>query len=258
MEINKIYNENCLDTMKRMPDNFVDLTVTSPPYNMKLKIAKGKYQHMGSWPSVVNDPRTKYSEFDDSLPIEDFYKLHSEIITELLRVSKMIFYNISIVTGSKRAFFKIIGEYSDFVKEIIVWDKKNGVPAQQERVLNRQSELIIVFDNSNAIARMFDKCNFDRGTMSDVWQIGREHSGRVKGHGATFPVELVQKILKNFSDEGDLIYDPFMGTGTTGLVASLCKRNYIGSEISSKYCKIAEERIWNPLLELVNESDTRI
>jgi site-specific DNA-methyltransferase (adenine-specific)/modification methylase len=99
---------------------------------------------------------------------------------------------------------------------------------------------------------MFDKCNFSRGTMSDVWKIGREHTGRVKGHGATFPVELVQKILKNFSDEGDLIYDPFSGTGTTGHVASLYKRNYIGSEISKNYCKIAEERIWNPLLELIN------
>ena len=250
MEINKIYNENCLETMGRMPDNFVDLTITSPPYNMKLKMALGKYQQMGNWPSGMNDPRTKYSDFEDGLPIEDFYKLHSEIVTELLRVSKIIFYNISIVTGSKRAFFKIIGEYSDFVKEIIVWDKKSGVPAMQPGVLNRQSELIIVFDNSYAIARQFRKYNFDRGTLSDVWRIGRERS-RSKNHGAVFPEELVQKIIENFSNEGDLIYDPFMGTGTTGHVASLYKRNYIGSEISKDYCKVAEERIWNPLLELV-------
>ena len=253
MEINKIYNENCLDTMRRMPDNFVDLTITSPPYNMKLKVQKGKYQHiLSSSPWAADDARTKYcGDFEDSLPIEDFYKLHSEIVTELLRVSKMIFYNISIVAGSKRAFFKIIGEYSDFVKEIIIWDKGHGQPAISPGVLNRQSELIIVFDNSTAINRTFYKCNFDRGTLSDVWKIARGKKIS-KDHGAVFPEELVQKIIENFSDEGDLIYDPFMGTGTTGHVASLYKRNYIGSEISKDYCKVAEERIWNPLLELIN------
>ena len=251
MEINKIYNENCLETMGRMPDNFVDLTVTSPPYNMKLRVQNGEYEDIGTSPSANADNRTKYSGFGDNLPIEDFYKLHSEIVTELLRVSKIIFYNISIVAGSKRAFFKIIGEYSDFVKEIIIWDKKQGVPAIAPGVLNRQSELIIVFDNSTAINRTFSKCNFDRGTLSDVWKIARGKKIS-KDHGAVFPEELVQKIIENFSDEGDLIYDPFMGTGTTGHVASLYKRNYIGSEISKNYCKVAEERIWNPLLELIN------
>ena len=250
MEINKIYNENCLDTMRRMPDNFVDLTITSPPYNMKLRVHSGEYQNIGSSPSANADYRTKYSDFEDCLPIEDFYKLHSEIVTELLRVSKMIFYNISIVAGSKRAFFKIIGEYSDFVKEIIIWDKGHVQPAISPGVLNRQSELIIVFDNSTAINRTFYKCNFDRGTMSDVWKIARGKKIS-KDHGAVFPEELVQKIVENFSDEGDLIYDPFMGTGTTGHVASLYKRNYIGSEISKDYCKVAKERICNPLLELV-------
>ena len=254
MEINKIYNENCLETMGRMPDNFVDLTVTSPPYNMKLRVHSGEYQNIGTSPSANADYRTKYSDFADCLPIEDFYKLHSEIVTELLRVSKIIFYNISIVAGSKRAFFKIIGEYSDFVKEIIIWDKGHGVPAISPGVLNRQSELIIVFDNSTAINRTFSKCNFDRGTLSDVWKIARGKKIS-KDHGAVFPEELVQKIIENFSDEGDLIYDPFMGTGTTGNVASLYKRNYIGSEISKNYCKVAEERIWNPLLELVNKNE---
>ena len=257
MEINKIYNEKCLDTMRRMPDNFVDLTITSPPYNMKLRIHNGEYEDIGTSPSANADNRTKYSGFGDNLPIEDFYKLHSEIVRELIRVSKITFYNISIVAGSKRAFFKIIGEYSDFVKEIIIWDKKHGIPSIGPGVLNRQSELIIVFDNSTAINRTFSKCNFDRGTMSDTWAIARERS-KSKNHGAVFPEELVQKIIENFSDEGDLIYDPFMGTGTTGNVASLYKRNYIGSEISKNYCKVAEERIWNPLLELVNESNTRI
>ena len=69
MEINKIYNEKCLDTMRRMPDNFVDLTITSPPYNMKLRVHSGEYQNIGSSPSANADYRTKYSDFEDCLPI---------------------------------------------------------------------------------------------------------------------------------------------------------------------------------------------
>lgn len=108
------------------------------------------------------------------MPIDDFYELHTKIISKLLRVSKIVFYNIQIFTGSKRAFFKIIGEYSDYLKDIIIWDKGVAQPAMASNVLNRQSELILVFEKDNAISRQFSKCNFERGTLSDIWNIKRE------------------------------------------------------------------------------------
>ena len=108
------------------------------------------------------------------MPIDDFYELHTKIISKLLRVSKIVFYNIQIVTGSKRAFFKIIGEYSDYLKDIIIWDKGVAQPAMASNVLNRQSELILVFEKDNAISRQFSKCNFESWTLSDIWNIKRE------------------------------------------------------------------------------------
>lgn len=103
--LNKTYNEPNLETLKRIPDNSIDLVLTSPPYNMNLRIRNGKYCSR----QITKEFSTKYEGFDDNLPIDEFYNLHSSIIRELLRTSSIIFYNIQIVTGSKRAFFKIIG-----------------------------------------------------------------------------------------------------------------------------------------------------
>jgi len=238
MEVNKIYNENCLQTLKRFEDNSIDIVITSPPYNMNLRIRNGGYCSR----QIVKEFSTKYEEFDDNLPIDEFYELHSNIIRELLRVSNIIFYNIQIVTGSKRAFFKIIGEYSEQLKDIIIWDKGVGQPAMSPGVLNRQSELILVFEKENAISRKFTKYKFDRGTLGDIWNVSR---GRKidKSHGAVFPEKLVSTILENFSDEGDIVYDPFMGSGTTAVVSQKLKRKWLGSELSPNYCELIQKRI---------------
>ena len=228
-----IFNESCIDTMKRIPDGFVDVVITSPPYNMNLRIRKGAYCSR----QLVKEISTKYSGFADNIPIEEYYKFHSNVLNELLRISNLVFYNIQIVTGSKRAIFKIIGDFSDKLKEVIIWDKGHGQPAMQKQVLNRRSELILVFENDYPISRQFRSAIFKRGTLDDVWEIKREQKS-VKNHGATFPRELVKKILENFSDEGDVIYDPFLGTGTTAVVCKMMNRRYIGSELSKDYFKI--------------------
>ena len=238
IELNKIYKESCLETLKRMEDNSVDSVITSPPYNMNLRIRNGVYCSR----QIVKELSTKYANFDDNLPIDEYYELHLSILKELLRVSNMVFYNIQIVTGSKRAIFKIIGELSDYLKDIVIWDKGNGQPAMAERVMNRRTELILIFDKNNAISRQFDVCNFKRGTLDDLWLIKRGKKVSSE-HGAVFPEELIYTILENFTKEGNTIYDPFMGTGTTAVVSKKLKRNYIGFDVNPDYCKIAEKRI---------------
>lgn len=240
LELNKIYNENCLDTLKRIPDDTIDIVITSPPYNMRLRIRGGKYCSR----EIAEGFSTKYHNFEDNMPIDKYYDFHLNVLKELLRTSKIIFYNISIVTGSKRAFFKIIGDLSDYLKDIIVWDKGYGQPAMAQRVLNRRTELILIFDKENAISRQFSKANFNRGTLEDLWLIKRGKKV-AKSHSAVFPEELVKTILENFSNENDLVYDPFIGVGTTAVVAKSMNRIFIGSEISEEYCKIANERLNN-------------
>tara|TARA_B100000945_G_scaffold317324_1_gene319932 strand:+ start:1083 stop:1892 length:810 start_codon:yes stop_codon:yes gene_type:complete len=246
IQINTIYNEDCLKTLKRIPNNFIHTVITSPPYNMNLRIRKGEYCSR----QIVKEISTKYDDFPDNLPIEDYFNLHCSIIDELLRTSHRIFYVIQIVTGSKRAIFKMIGKYSDKLKDIIVWDKKVGQPAIQEQVMNRRTELILVFENDYPISRQFrsavkkDKETpiFKRGTLNDIWQIGRERS-KTEKHGAIFPEKLVQTILENFTNKNDIIYDPFLGTGTTAVVAKKLNRKFIGSEVSKQFFKIANKRI---------------
>lgn len=238
IEINKIYNESCLETLSRIPDNSIDLVITSPPYNMNLRIRNGKYCSR----QIVKEFSTKYENFDDNIPIEEYYKFHFKVLKELLRTSNIIFYNIQIVTGSKRAIFKIIGELSDYLKDIIIWDKGYAQPAMAQNVLNRRTELILIFDAKDAISRQFKKANFKRGTLDDLWLIKRGKK-ITSSHSAVFPEELVKNIIENFSDEGDLIYDPFMGTGTTAYVAKLLNRNYLGSELTSRYYEVINKRL---------------
>tara|TARA_R110000751_G_scaffold198983_1_gene303732 strand:+ start:276 stop:1004 length:729 start_codon:yes stop_codon:yes gene_type:complete len=234
-----LFNENCLKTLSRLSDNSIDLVITSPPYNMNLRIRKGEYCSR----QIVKELSTKYEGFSDNMPITEYNKFHSEVLRELLRVSNLVFYNIQIVTGSKRSIFKMIGEFSEHLKDIIVWDKGHAQPSMQEQVLNRQTELILVFEKDYPISRQFRSATFKRGTLNDIWNIKREYKKIIKGHNAVFPEKLVEIILNNFSKKGDTIYDPFLGTGTTVAVAKKLGRNYMGSEISKKYFDVASERI---------------
>ena len=242
IELNRIYNESCLETLKRIPDNYVDVVITSPPYNMNLRIRKGEYCSR----QIVKEISTKYDGFADNIPIEEYNRFHSEVLRELLRVSNLVFYNVQIVTGSKRSIFKMIGEFSENLKDIIIWDKKHAEPSIQAQVLNRRSELILVFEKDYPISRQFRSAVFKRGALNDIWQIGKNRNKKKtddKSHGASFPEELVATILNKFSKHNDIIYDPFMGTGTTAVVAKKLNRRFLGSEILKDYCKTAQKRL---------------
>jgi len=238
IKLDHIYNEDCLDTLQRMKDGSIDCVITSPPYNMNLRIRNGKYCSR----QIVKELSTKYSNFNDNLPIEEYNKFHSQVLKELLRVSKVVFYNIQIVTGSKRSIFKMIGDFNENLKDIIVWDKGVAQPAMQKQVLNRRTELILVFEKDYPISRQFRYANFERGTLTDIWEIKRGKKIS-KEHGAIFPEELVSKIITNFTNEKEVVYDPFMGLGTTAVVCKKLNRRFIGSEISENYIEIIEDRL---------------
>src|SRR5699024_694017 len=238
MELNKIYNMDCLEGMKMIEDDSINLVFTSPPYNMNLRVRNGEYCSR----QITKEFSTKYEGFSDNLPMDDYFEFNKNIIEELLRVSNLVFYNVQFLTGNKRALFKIIGHFSDYLKEFIVWDKTTAQPAMQDKVLNSQFEVILVFDKNNSIVRQFKGGNFDRGTLSNLWRIKR--GGKVfKNHGAVFPIELAEKLIKNFSKEGDTILDPFIGTGTTAIASYHNKRKYIGFELNEEYYKLATKRI---------------
>lgn len=238
MERNKIYCGNSAELLQNVKTKSVDLVFTSPPYNMRTRIRNGKYTTREKGEHFSK----KYKHFDDALPIFEFYDFHKGILVELLRVSKVVAYNFQIVTGSKEAFFKLMGDFHKDIKDIIIWDKGHGQPAMHSNVMNSCYEIILILEDDKKAGRMIQNSKFKRGKFNNILRIGRPKKIS-KEHGAVFPEKLAEEIIKNFSNKGDLVLDPFIGSGTTAVVCRNLNRDFIGIEISPEYCQIAEKRL---------------
>ena len=233
-----LYHGDCLEVMQDIPDGSVDMVMTSPPYNMNLRIRNGKYCSR----QIVKELSTKYSNFPDNLPMSDYFNFNVNIVTECLRVSDLVFYNVQFLTGNKPALFKLIGRFAEKLKEFIIWDKVNSQPAIGSNVMNSRFEVLLVFQNSAPESRSFQSGQFERGTIENLWQVRRGKKIDVN-HGAVFPEELAQKIISNFTKKGDTVLDPFMGSGTTGVACANLGRKFIGIELDEDYFNIAAKRI---------------
>lgn len=204
MELNRIVNGDCLAFMKTMPDGCVDLCLTDPPYGINAD--KG----VGGFGSSKSDKHYE-GNWDSETPSK-------EVFDEILRVAK----NVIIFGGN---FFTdklpVNGHW-------IVWDKKGD----------------IAFDNP------FGDCelawtNIDKKSVKKykVIQQGFVSVERERFHPTQKPVALCNMILSDYLSEEGFVFDPFAGSGSTLVAAKQLNRNYIGVEISAKYCKIAEERL---------------
>lgn len=224
-----IYNEDCLDTMRALSNDAVDYVITSPPYNANLRTrAAGGYEQRET------AVRNKYAgRIVDAMPMAEYYAWQKRVVYEMLRVTRgLVFYNVQILSGNRPALLRLFGTFADKIKEIIIWDKKTAEPAICEGVLNSAFELIVVFDKRFPHKRQFDVANFPRGTMANVLRISKNTHNQHSGvHSAAFPTQLVETLLEAFTQRGDLVYDPFLGTGTTAVTAKRLGRRYLGSEI---------------------------
>lgn len=248
IELNKIYNEDCLEGMKRMPDNSVDMIITSPPYNFCLRVRGDKYVRRSSnevWNGMLVN---KYEhELADSLSMEDYETWQAECISEMLRIcSGIVFYNIQVIAGNKPAVFRLLGTFADRIKDILIWDKKTAEPALKPGVLNSEFEIILAMSKEDCKSRLFEQATFERGTFSNIIRVGKNRGKN--NHRAAFPVLLPQTIIHNF--KGDTVFDPFMGSGTTAIAAIKEKRNFVGFELSKEYFDIANKRIANEMAQL--------
>ena len=255
LEINKIYNEDCLDTMAKMPDNFIDLTVTSPPYdNLRTyngytfdfeSIAKELYRvtkQGGIVVWVVGDATIGGSEtgtsFRQALYFKDIgFNLHDTMIYGKNsympkggnRYEQQFEYMFIFSKGKPKSFFpiKIPCKYKGQKK----WrgSGKEGGTGMQRR-------------NIHTITK-------DTKPKANIWIYDVGHNDKTL-HTAPFPEQLANDHIISWSNPDDLVYDPFLGSGTTAKMALLNNRNYIGSEISKEYCEIAEKRIAEAQLQI--------
>jgi site-specific DNA-methyltransferase (adenine-specific) len=259
--MNKIICKDNIIVMEQIPNNHINLTVTSPPY--------------------------------DNLRDYDGYKFDFErIAKELFRITKeggVVVWIVAdqVINGSESGtsfeqalFFKKIGFN---LHDTMVWYKDTFNFPDQTRYRNsfeymfvfskgKPSTINLIEDRKNKWAgcnvhgtsrdvdgKTFRKSNHNKTKVKDVgvrfnvWEIPTEKTNR-SSHPAPFPEKLAEDHILSWSNEGNIVFDPMCGTGTTCKMAKMNNRNYIGVDISLKYCEIAKERIDNCSPNLKNEN----
>ena len=257
----KIYNEDCLKTMARIPENYIDLTVTSPPYD-KLRTYNNELQWNETiWKAII----------------KDLFRVTKKGGVVVWVVNDATIKGSETGTSFKQALWAVKCGFN--LHDTMIYAKKNYVPLTHNRY-EQTFEFMFVFTKGkpktfNPILKpnkyAGDNClrdgdwasGKDRSAMrqrngkkktkafgikGNIWMYGTGGNKTTKDkiafqHPAVFPEQLSNDHIISWSNENDLVYDPFAGSGTTGKMAKLLKRNFIGSEISKKYCEIAEKRL---------------
>ena len=254
MEINKIYNENCLDTMARMEDNFIDLTVTSPPYDNLRKyngysfdfesIAKELYRitkEGGLVVWVVGDATIKGSESLTSFRQALFFKEIGFNVHDTMIYRKT---NPNPVMGAR---------YKQCFEYMFVFSKgkpKTFNPIQLD-CENTKGFVKCFIGEKDGVKQYVNKKRNKKKNIDNIFEYKTVRNKETKKHSAVFPEQLANDHIISWSNENDLVYDPFMGSGTTAKMAKKNNRNYIGSEISAEYCDIIKQRLENNELNLL-------
>jgi site-specific DNA-methyltransferase (adenine-specific) len=236
---NEIYNEDCLEFMKKINNNHIDFIITSPPYNL-------------------NDNRYYNEEFKDNLNEDEYVSWLNNIIKEFMRILKdegSVFFNISYNNNSRSSYIKVINCFLNngfILQETICWLRK-GMPLTEIGNLTRDFEPIFLFSKKN---NYFTNQN-ENQIISNVWDIkNRNHN--FGDNKACFPVELIRNILDKFTFVNSLIFDPFMGTGTTAVACMQKNRRYIGCDINKNYVDISKKRLAQTTLKHYNEQEKLI
>lgn len=251
IDINRIYNENCLETLSRMPDNFLDMTLTSPPYDdlrdyngyelkvfdvAKALLAKTKPGGVVVW--VVGDKTIKGSESMSSFFHALFFRtagfrVHDTMIYAKKnpipsdcgpRYRQAFEYIFCFSKGKPKTFNPItepVKEQKAFKSFRITRSGRNDLDTDRPAPKTRKASNIFYYNVGSASSR--DRVAFQ--------------------HPAIFPERLAEDQISTWTNPGDLVYDPFLGSGTTAVTAERLHRQWLGSEISAEYYNIAMHRL---------------
>lgn len=223
MEINKIYCGDCMEIMKTFPDKSVDLIVTDPPYIIGAKgcglAGDRKYLH-----NITEQKLDKGFDFNS-------------VMSEFVRICREV--NIIIFCGRLQLKEFLDWIYNnDYTWNLICWHKTNPTPLTNNNYLPDTEYIFHIWKNRKLTGTYETKKKF---------YILSAESEKFN-HPTAKPIKLIGNLIINGTNEGDLVLDPFLGSGTTAVSAKQLKRNYIGIEISPEYCKIAEERLRQDIL----------
>jgi len=231
---NKIICADNMDIMKQMPDECLDLVITSPPYNLSIRKTFGNTEN---WKGKWNNSKLQsvgYDKHNDYMPEVDYIKWQKEVLAECFRLIKddgAIFYNHK--WRVQKGIFQMRPEIIEGlpVRQIIIWHKAGGINFSRNFFLPTYEVIYLI---AKSKFKLPPKVN----AYGDVWKINQ-----VKGswHPAPFPMELVEKCID--ATMGTVIMDPFVGSGTVPKVCLKKDKTYIGIDISESYCEKVEEEL---------------
>lgn len=247
MEINKIYNEDCFLTLDRMDEKSIDLILTSPPYNISRVGDKDPYDN-------------RYDYYEDGKTNEEYLSWTIELFNKFDRVLKkdrVVLYNMSYSGENSDLLWLVVADIirqTNFTTaDCIVWKKSNAIPNNiSKNKLTRICEFVFVF------VRKSDFLTFDtnKQVVNNIARTGqniyenifafieaKNNDGSNDLNKATFSTEFVNKLLDIYAKDDYLVYDPFMGTGTTANACLKRDLKYIGSELSPNQVLYANDRL---------------
>jgi adenine-specific DNA-methyltransferase len=243
----KILLGDCLKLLKNISDESIDLTITSPPYNI------GK-------------------EYEDILPIDEYIDWCIKWIKEIYRITKsngtfwlnLGYLKIENIGTSIPIPYLLWNKIPFYLNQEIIWNYEAGVSCKNRFSPRNEKWLFYVKDNKNYTFNLDDiriptkypnqkkngklKCNILGKNPGDVWHIAKITSGKNRSskerteHPAQFPEEIIERIIKVSSNINDIILDPFIGSGTTAVVANRLNRKFIGFEKNEYYYNIIKNR----------------
>lgn len=223
MKSNIIYNEDCLKTMERMADNSVPVVLTDIPY--------GEVSANGTERAKYSGQIRKMDKSDADTLTFDL----SEFVAECSRVAEHSIY----IFCAKGQFSTIFTELKDLGWSVRagVWEKNNPSPMNGQHLWLSSVEMCVFARKKGA--------TFNEHCKGTVW---RYPNGSSKIHPTQKPIDLFKYLVNVSTNEGDVVYDPCIGSGTTAVACKELGRKYIGSELSKAYCDIAKQRLSQGLL----------
>lgn len=236
MELNKIYNDDCLEGMKKIEDNSVDLIITDPPYEHVKGGMKSKKYNVGTWKSdsYMNE---KMSDFKK----EDIFNFLDVSITKMKKVNMYIFCSKLQLAH----YFDYLNKNKKLKYDLLVWDKSSDdgkYSMKSSKFFTQDIEYIIrIYESGVSLNKVW---NEERTKSDSRYYMKRQKFKQPKGkHGTMKPVELIERFIELSSNENDIVLDPFMGSGTTAIACLNTNRNYIGFELDEEYYNASLDRI---------------
>ena len=252
--LNKIYNQNCINGMKDIPDNKIDLVITDPPFAINFKSKKANYNRIAS--RVLPG----YNEIES----KDYYNFTYNWMNQINRVLKKSG-SMYVFSGwnNLKDILTALDENGFITINHIIWKYQFGVVTSKKFVTSHYHCLYVCKNNNER--KFFPYSRFDKNAKTsdgkslhyndkeDVWNIKREYWTGDEKTPTKLPAEIIKKILEYSSEEKDVVFDPFLGSGQVAVVSKMLKRKYLGFEIVKEYYNFAKKRLEKNVYRLKKE-----